>query len=99
MTRSSDMARVRLSDPAFMEEFVEFLARSGFVVSADGPDTVGLALPLTPGLARTQADIDVLLGVWLELALRIWNDLRPGAGALALAEGAVAADARGLLAS
>jgi hypothetical protein len=78
--------RVRLSDPTLMDEFVEFLCRTGFVAEAAGDDTVRVVLPLNPGPTRTETDLRVLLRVWLDVALRIWRDLWPDVDAIVLAE-------------
>jgi hypothetical protein len=77
--------RVRLSDPTLMDEFVEFLGRTGFAVEAEDADTVRVALPLSPGPNRTEADLGVLLAVWLDIGLRIWRDLWPDVDAIVLA--------------
>ena len=77
---------VRLSDPTLLDEFVRFLARTGFVAKAEDADTVRVALPLKPGPTRTEADLRVLLVVWLDVGLRIWRDLWPDVDAIVLAE-------------
>ncbi len=81
------MTRVRLSDPTLLDEFITFLARSGFVAEREDGDTLRLTLPLRPGPTRTQADIDVLLDVWLRIGMRIWGDLWPDSDVLVLADG------------
>ncbi len=78
--------RLRLSDPTLLDEFVRFLGRTGFVAEVEDADTVRVALPLTPGPTRTEADLRVLLTVWLDIGLRIWHDLWPDADAIVLTE-------------
>ncbi len=84
MTLSREMTRVRISDGSFADEFAEFLVRSGFVVERGDGDTFSLRLPLTPGPARREEDIAVLLAVWVEIGLRIWRDMRPDAEVIVL---------------
>jgi hypothetical protein len=84
MTLSRDMTRLRISDASLMEDFAQFLLRSGFVVEPEDADTVRLRLPLTPGPTRSAADIETLLDVWLVIGLRIWHDLWPDADVIVL---------------
>ncbi len=86
MTLSREMKGVRISDPSLAGDFAEFLVGSGFVVEREDDDTFRLGLPLTPGAARSQEDIDVLLAVWLEIGLRIWRSLWPDADVIVLAD-------------
>ncbi|MDQ3867900.1 MAG: hypothetical protein M3304_13895 [Actinomycetota bacterium] len=80
------MTRVRISDASFADEFAEFLVRSGFVVERGDGATFRLRLPLTPGPARREEDIDVLLAVWVEIGLRIWRDMRPDSEVIVLSD-------------
>ena len=81
------MTRVRISDPTLLGGFADFLAQSGFLVEPEDADTLRLGLPLTPGPTRTEADIETLLAVWLEVGLRIWRDRCPESHVIVLAGG------------
>lgn len=78
--------RVRLSDPTLVEEFLDFLWRSGFVAELDGPDSVRVSMPMTAVGDRTPADIELFLSVWLNISLRVWRDLWPDTDAVLVAE-------------
>jgi hypothetical protein len=99
MTRSREMKRMRISDPTLVGDFAEFLVGSGFVVEHDDAETLRVRLPLTPGPTRSEDDIAVLLGVWIEIGLRIWHDVWPDADVIVLADEPARASAPPALAS
>ena len=74
--------QVRLSDPAVVEEFLEFLWRSGFIAEQETRDTVRVSVPFAAGRDRTGEDAELFLRVWMNIALRVWRELRPQAEAL-----------------
>lgn len=71
--------RVRLTDPTQLEDFLDFIWRSGFIGEVDDPDVVGVTLPYALGEGRTAADGEMFLGVWLGIGVRVWNGLSEGA--------------------
>ena len=78
--------RLRLSDPTLMNEFLEFLADSGFVPEREAADIVCVSIPVRLGRDRAPADDDFFLSIWTKIGLRVWNELWPEAEAVALAE-------------
>ncbi len=78
--------RVRLSDPALVEEFLEFLWRSGFIAELEAPDTVKVSMPMAVPGDRTPGDIELFLGVWLNVSVRVWKELWPETEAMVIAE-------------
>jgi hypothetical protein len=78
--------RVRLSDPTLIEEFLEFLWRSGFIAELDGPDIVKVSLPMPVADDATSADVELFLGVWLNVSVRVWRHLWPDADATVIGE-------------
>ena len=78
--------RVQLSDPALVEEFLQFLWSSGFIAEQDGADTVAASLPIALERDGRVEDINLFLAIWLDIALRVWKELRPGSEALVVIE-------------
>ena len=78
--------RVRLSDPTLIEEFIDFLWRSGFVAEQEGADVVAVSVPVTPNGRWRKGDADMFLTVWLEIGLRVWKELWPDSDAIVLPE-------------
>jgi hypothetical protein len=78
--------RLRLSDPTLIEEFLEFLWRSGFIAELDAPDAVKVSLPMAVADDRTPADVELFLGVWVNVSVRVWKDLWPHADVAVVVE-------------
>lgn len=78
--------RVRVNDSTLVADFVDFLWRSGFIAEQDGVETVRVSVAFSQARGRKEGDMDIFLTVWLRVAVRVWNDLRPEADAVLLAE-------------
>lgn len=85
--------RVRIGDSSLVEDLLDFLSNSGFLAAVEGSDSVRVSLPPELGRHESQTSMQLFLSVWLELALRAWNDLWPEAAGLVVAEEAPAAPA------
>jgi hypothetical protein len=83
--RAGDM-RVQVNDSLLVDDFVDFLWRSGFIAERDGVETVRVSVAFSHARGRKAEDMDVFLTVWLKVAVRVWNDLWPCAVAVLLAE-------------
>jgi hypothetical protein len=78
--------RVRLTDPTQLEDFLDFIWRSGFIAEVQGPDVVRASLPYALTEERTAADADLFLSLWLGIGIRVWNGLSPDSEAFVLGE-------------
>jgi hypothetical protein len=78
--------RVQVNDSTLVDDFVDFLWRSGFIAARDGLETVRVSVAFSDARARKKGDMEIFLTVWLKVAVRVWNDLRPDADAVLVAE-------------
>jgi hypothetical protein len=56
--------RVKLSDPALVDDLVEFLSRSGCVAQPDDETTVLVSIPRSLRDDAAELELDIYLRVW-----------------------------------
>lgn len=56
--------RVKLSDPALVDDLVDFLSRSGCVAQAEDEATILVSIPKSLRADAAQLELDLYLRVW-----------------------------------
>jgi hypothetical protein len=71
--------RIRISDPALLDDLKDFLESAGCRIRGVGPVTIDVAMPRAPSLEQARREIAIYL--------KTWQAMNPGSYARIVGEG------------